>query len=72
MEYSIKYQAAMFPEATRHFGKTYDRNDAISMMRDLVFFHDATQAWIEVDGEIVDMFCYTPEVRDAIKAADQA
>jgi hypothetical protein len=69
MEYVIKYQTVLF-NVVRTFTKTSDRNTAISEMRDLVFFHDAQTAWIEVDGKIIDQFTYTPEVRDAIKAVD--
>ena len=70
MEYSIKYRTAIFPETARFYTKTFDRNDAISEMRDLVFFQDAIVAWIEVDGEVIDRFAYTSEVCDAIKAVD--
>ena len=70
MEYSVKYRSVMFPEAIRLSIKTFDRNEAISQMRDEVFFYHAIESWIEVDGEVIDRFAFTPEVRDAIKAVD--
>ena len=74
MEYHVKYetfidQKILRIKRERHALTTQDRNEAISEMRDLVFFHDAQTAWIEVDGKTIDSFHHTEEIALAEKAA---
>lgn len=71
MKYTVKYRN-FFPKVERLSIETADRNEAISEMRDLIFFGSAVKSWIEADGKVIDYFVATSEVVEAIKAAEQA